>query len=132
MRKIGSIFIRILFIPIILFVLFLLFFSVTEYRPEEDTRLLSSLTADTIRINTKYTALIWNIGYAGLGENMDFFYAVLLETRTISETNRHNPLLYRKEAPVGYRTAIRMHAYNVAENLEDIRLGQSESQASFD
>ncbi len=66
--------IRLLLIPVILFALFLLFFTVFEYRPKEKTRLFSSSVADTLSTGVSYSSLIWNIGYAGLGENMDFFY----------------------------------------------------------
>jgi len=66
--------IRLLLIPVILFALFLLFFTVFEYRPKEETELFSSLAADTLSTGVSYSSLVWNIGYAGLGENMDFFY----------------------------------------------------------
>lgn len=74
MRKAVSILIRMLFIPIILLALFLLLFTVIEYRPKEKIELFSALLSDTIHVNESYSSLIWNIGYAGLGENMDFFY----------------------------------------------------------
>ncbi len=74
MRKAFSIVLRVLFIPIILFALFLLYFSVTEYRPKDKIEMFSSLVSDTMQSGQTYSSLIWNIGYAGLGANMDFFY----------------------------------------------------------
>ena len=51
------------------------FFTATDYRPEPIISLMeeSHQPADTI---TKDTLLVmtWNIGYAGLGKEMDFFY----------------------------------------------------------
>ncbi|MBA7548071.1 hypothetical protein ES705_40517 [subsurface metagenome] len=74
MKKTVSVIVRILFIPVFLFILFLLFFTVVEYRPKDRIGLFSALVADTICVDTLYSSLIWNTGYAGLGANMDFFY----------------------------------------------------------
>lgn len=74
MRKAFAGLLRVLSILIILFAVFLLYFSVTEYRPNEKTELFSTADPDTIQTGHRYSSLIWNIGYAGLGADMDFFY----------------------------------------------------------
>lgn len=58
----------------VLFLLFLLISTLAEYRPSDQIILESSSDSDSLPDSTLYTALIWNIGYAGLGANMDFFY----------------------------------------------------------
>lgn len=60
-------------IPILCFLLFLLYSTVREYKPEVYTLIAESEVADELK-DSVFTAMIWNIGFAGLGENMDFFY----------------------------------------------------------
>jgi exonuclease III len=57
-----------------LFILFLLFSTITEFRPPEQLVMEKSPVSDTLKADGIFSALIWNIGYAGLGANMDFFY----------------------------------------------------------
>jgi endonuclease/exonuclease/phosphatase family metal-dependent hydrolase len=64
--------------------LFVLTISLTDYKPEKETVLTNMpktaiLDLDTIEI------LTWNIGYAGLGCEMDFFYDGGSKTRTGEE-----------------------------------------------
>ena len=47
---------------------------ITEFRPNYTTAVSTWTTPDTINTNYTLTATTWNIGYAGLGNNMDFFY----------------------------------------------------------
>lgn len=62
-------------IPIIVLVLlFFLYARVTEFAPEPETVIASWNKPDTIETNTTLSAITWNVGYAGLGSNMDFFY----------------------------------------------------------
>lgn len=74
MRKAVTILYRVLFIPVVLFAIFLLFFTVTEYKPDSEIELFIEKYADTVETGISYSSFIWNIGYAGLGANMDFFY----------------------------------------------------------
>lgn len=53
----------------------LIFVTVTDYRPgKRETIYFSDDKSAVLPDTNEFTALIWNIGYAGLGENMDFFY----------------------------------------------------------
>lgn len=76
MKKILKIILWIIFIPILLFVVFLSYISIVDYLPERETDLLPAqqkgqadiVAADTLKM------ISWNIGYAGLGKESDFFY----------------------------------------------------------
>jgi len=48
------------------------FFS--DYRPDPETLVFENQEAKTIPVLGNYRFLIWNVGYAGLGRDMDFFY----------------------------------------------------------
>lgn len=64
----------ILSVPVIIFALFLVHSTMDDYQPNEIIRLGQPKTWDTINTDEKYNILIWNIGYAGLDADMDFFY----------------------------------------------------------
>ena len=59
---------------LVLFGLFLVHASLTYYNPEPKQSVWFSDIPDTIAAGDTLTAITWNIGYAGLGSNMDFFY----------------------------------------------------------
>ena len=54
-------------------VLLILFFVVTEYRPKPHENILTTSSPTKISADT-LTIITWNIGYAGLGKEMDFFF----------------------------------------------------------
>lgn len=54
--------------------LFLVYSTLTFYNPDKEIDLQSSANPDTVKVNSTYSLITWNIGYAGLGDNMDFFY----------------------------------------------------------
>ncbi len=56
------------------FLLFLLYASVDDYKPEERLRLFTAELPTTLSDSSSLNLLIWNIGYAGLDASMDFFY----------------------------------------------------------
>ena len=66
--------IYILLVPAGAFLLFLLYASVDDYKPEERTSLLEDGGAYPLSDSSLISLLIWNIGYAGLDASMDFFY----------------------------------------------------------
>ncbi len=68
LRTIGRIFI----LCLILFALFLLYAKIVEYTPREFEPVAVFNTPTTLEKDT-ITILSWNIGYAGLGSDMDFF-----------------------------------------------------------
>ncbi len=58
-----------------LFGIYLLFSTITDYKPQkiETVELRGNITNNQI-LNDELTLLSWNIGYAGLSKEMDFFY----------------------------------------------------------
>ncbi|MCS6935449.1 MAG: endonuclease/exonuclease/phosphatase family protein [Chitinophagales bacterium] len=54
----------------------LLFGIITRYRPKpvEIAEITPPLKTDTPAYDSVYTFLIWNVGYGGLGKEVDFFY----------------------------------------------------------
>lgn len=62
-------------------ILFMVYSTITFYNPEREITLQVSLNPDTVAISTPYQLITWNIGYAGLGDNMDFFYDGGKQTR---------------------------------------------------
>ncbi len=53
----------------------LLYGTLTDFQPEEKLSLESvNKTKNTIVNDSTFTFMIWNIGYCGLGAEMDFFY----------------------------------------------------------
>ena len=90
------------------FLVFLLTAVITDYRPAErevlqDLSGISSSTGTTEVLPDSLTVLCWNIGYGGLGDDMDFFYDGGTQVRSsrsrtmanmegiISEIRRHSP-----------------------------------------
>ena len=59
--------------PVILFALFVLYGTLSDYRPDEETLLYEQADAP-IFTDSIFDIMIWNIGYCGLGHEMDFFY----------------------------------------------------------
>lgn len=73
-KTVTRIILILLAIAISYLIFVILYGTITNYKPEP-VEIISSLE-DPILISDSgaYSALIWNIGYAGLGANMDFFY----------------------------------------------------------
>ncbi len=69
-------------ILLLLFVLFLLVATLTDYRPPEKIELYASNHPDTLKVPDTLNLLTWNIGYCGLGKDMDFFYDGGKQVRT--------------------------------------------------
>jgi endonuclease/exonuclease/phosphatase family metal-dependent hydrolase len=64
----------ILAVFILLFGLFIGYSMLTFYNPPQELTLAENNKPDTMHCDSTYQIISWNIGYAGLGENMDFFY----------------------------------------------------------
>ena len=58
---------------IILFGLLLLYGTLSDYRPDEETVISEQVDAPVL-LDSIFNLMIWNIGYCGLGQEMDFFY----------------------------------------------------------
>lgn len=61
-------------IALIAFAGFIAYSMYTFYDPPKELVLDQSTTPDTIPCDSALSVLSWNIGYAGLGDDMDFFY----------------------------------------------------------
>lgn len=73
----GKIVKSILFVLAILvgaFVIFVVYASLSDYKPDEKIEIVLNDSADPIPDWTEYDLMIWNIGYCGLDASMDFFY----------------------------------------------------------
>ncbi|MBN1117747.1 MAG: endonuclease/exonuclease/phosphatase family protein [Bacteroidales bacterium] len=91
MKNIFRIFLVIVLIPVSYLVIIILFGTITNYKPEPIEN-ISRIEGDFYLEDTGkvYTAAIWNIGYAGLGANMDFFYDGGEKVRDTKENVRTN------------------------------------------
>ena len=59
---------------VILFaILFILFLTIVEYRPKQIEDVPFKSNTDMLLRKTPYSIMTWNIGYAGLGKDEDFF-----------------------------------------------------------
>jgi endonuclease/exonuclease/phosphatase family metal-dependent hydrolase len=74
MKKVIRISIYVLSSIVLLFGLFLLVFTILDYRPEKIELIYENNEASAIDSKKEYSFLLWNIGFCGLGSDMDFFY----------------------------------------------------------
>lgn len=75
---------------IVLFGLFLLFATIADYKPDERILINESSKPDTFSIDDSLCILTWNIGYCGLGKEMDFFYDGGKKVRDSKENTHKN------------------------------------------
>lgn len=74
------------FIPAGAIITFLLFLTIMDYYPaEKESILIEEKGATLPSFKKEYTFLTWNIGYSGLGKNMDFFYEGGTRVRPVKE-----------------------------------------------
>ncbi len=89
MKKIFKILIKLFVATLILLSIFLIFSTLTDYKPELKTNLFEKPEAK-ITSQNNFNILSWNIGYAGLGNNMDFFYDGGKKTRDTKKRTVQN------------------------------------------
>lgn len=77
-------------ILVLLFVLFLAFFTITDYKPDATFDMHNTDHSDTLNTGDTLNTITWNIGYAGLGNKMDFFYDGGKQVRTTNENTQKN------------------------------------------
>ena len=80
----------ILLTPAILFGLFLLYSTLTDYSPKEKTTLVENESVPKLMDTLSFSLVSWNIGYAGLDKSMDFFYDGGKNVRPTREASLHN------------------------------------------
>ena len=75
MFKLGKWLLILIGIILFLFFSFLLFIHFYDYKPAQEEQLVfSNLTQQAIENQDQYLLLSWNLGYCGLGKEMDFFH----------------------------------------------------------
>lgn len=81
----------ILLIPVAVFLFLILYATFTDYRPEKAELLKpEEQVKPEITDSSVFELLIWNLGYAGLDRNMDFFYDGGKQVRTSEEQVKTN------------------------------------------
>ena len=86
MKRLLKILLIIVLLPCLILVILILYATITDYSPRaEETIYQSQETADTLPSLKTYSLLIWNIGYAGLDKQMDFFYDGGKKVRTTKD-----------------------------------------------
>lgn len=88
--KIFKYIVKVLILLIALFVLFVIYASVSDYKPEVEEVVHTSTNPDTIDVTRDLNLMIWNIGYCGLSDDMDFFYDGGKQVRTSEENVLEN------------------------------------------
>lgn len=74
MKKILKFVLFLILSLVAVFGLFLLYATLTDYRPEEKIVLSESPSPESFSDSATISLITWNIGYAGLNKEMDFFY----------------------------------------------------------
>lgn len=80
----------IVLIPVALFGLFLLYSTLTDFKPEEKIVLLENNEIMEVSDTISFSFLTWNMGYAGLDKTMDFFYDGGEKVRPTKEQSLQN------------------------------------------
>ncbi len=72
-----------------LFLLFLIFATLDDYKPKERIEIYKVDKTNTVSIDT-VTVMSWNIGYCGMDESIDFFYDGGKQTRVSKKRTKKN------------------------------------------
>ncbi|MBN1988449.1 MAG: endonuclease/exonuclease/phosphatase family protein [Bacteroidales bacterium] len=86
LRKIATILVA----AILFLAIFIAYSTLTEFKPEPTKTAYSSNSPDTIYLEKELSLTTWNVGYGGLGANMDFFYDDGKKTRDTKENTLAN------------------------------------------
>ncbi len=89
--RVIKVILKLIMLVVFAAIFFLLYVYLTDYRPDKIQDL--PIIGNGIAINdtsTQFTFLSWNIGYAGLDSEMDFFYDGGTKTRTTKEVTERN------------------------------------------
>ena len=62
-----------LLLAVAIFLFILIYGTLSDYKPQEEILISSNPEAPVVN-DSVFNIMIWNIGYCGLGEKMDFFY----------------------------------------------------------
>jgi endonuclease/exonuclease/phosphatase family metal-dependent hydrolase len=76
----------IILLPCVVLIGVILYATISDYKPaEKEVVYKADVKADTLSKAKTYSLLIWNIGYAGLDRQMDFFYDGGKKVRTTKD-----------------------------------------------
>ena len=90
MRRIINIILLVGGSLILIFLGFLTYASLTDFQPGESETVGDYELAEPLSDSGSYSILDWNIGYAGLGASMDFFYDGGKKVRETEDNTRRN------------------------------------------
>lgn len=76
MKSFLKVILRAIILLVVIFVVFLIWATLTDYKPAEVTAVEPPISgqATVFFDSSEFSLLIWNIGYCGLDKSMDFFY----------------------------------------------------------
>ncbi len=74
MKKTLKILLYIVIVLAIGFVILVGYATISDYQPDEKTNVYQSENPEVLEDSLEYVFMIWNIGYCGLSQEMDFFY----------------------------------------------------------
>lgn len=75
----------IVFTSLFLLIAFIIYSTIIHYRPPKELLLEKNVQSDIIQCDSDISILSWNIGYAGLGSNMNFFFDGGKKSRDVLE-----------------------------------------------
>ncbi|HLO59586.1 MAG TPA: endonuclease/exonuclease/phosphatase family protein [Bacteroidales bacterium] len=91
MPKFLKVFLWILGIPVAAFALLVLYATLSDYKPgEKELISRNEKVKPALSDSSVISLMIWNLGYAGLGSDMDFFYDGGKQVRTSKEKTKSN------------------------------------------
>lgn len=73
-KKILKVIVTVIAIPVIVFIGIILYAIVIDYKPAEEELISKPENPSMLKDSLTISLLTWNIGYAGLDKNMDFFF----------------------------------------------------------
>lgn len=90
MKKILKYSTIVICLPVVYIALAIVYGTITRYKPDPIETISEIGDGFYINDSSIYSALIWNIGYAGLGANMDFFYDGGTKVRDNKDNTQRN------------------------------------------
>jgi len=85
MKRVLKIILWLVIVLAAAFCFLIIYATVSDYKPDTETLVFSSDKPDVLPDSIDFNLLIWNVGYCGLGKDMDFFYDGGKMTRTSKE-----------------------------------------------
>lgn len=89
MKKVFRFLLFLILLPIVLVIGMLIWMQISDYQPEQ-VEVISPDTNNSDALSDTISLLTWNLGYGGLGDDMDFFYdggAKMQTTKNRTEIN---------------------------------------------